>query len=140
MRRPPRIARAVVQIPDKDAYKQKPDHLACIRQIGICSVWSCNRTEIDPHHLMKIEGEHRGGVKVDDRFCVPICRHHHTTGPESIHPHGSPNYEIYIMEKWGIPGRELADALFSNTGDIEQMQRIVLKFRDYARLKMGAFA
>lgn len=137
MKRPARIPRYVTPIPDKDAYRKAPDHLELVKKLP-CSVNGCGRGEIDPHHLMKPEGVFRGGMKSEDRYTIPLCRWHHTLGPEAVHRKGSGDYEGYLMKAWNIPGRELADALWAVRGDLEAMERVAFRFRQAAAMKLRA--
>jgi len=134
MRLAPRIPRSVPEIPDKDAWKKAPDHLELVKKLP-CAVSGCSIQPVDPHHLMKPEGEFRGGMKAEDRYTIPLCRDHHTTGRDAVHKKGTADYEGYLTKTWGILGRELADALWAVRGDLDAMQRVVFRARQSANLK-----
>lgn len=141
MKRPARIPRFVAPIPDKDAHRKAPDHLALVAKIGFCCVPGCNRTDIHYHHLMKPDGKFRGHMKSADRYVVNICGHHHMFGgKDCVHSAEAAKigYEAFMMERWGVAARELSDALWANTGDLEAMQRVAFRFRQDATLRMRA--
>ena len=118
--RPSRISRMV---PGKSAVKAEAkkqraarSHVELVKMLPCCATMSTAPS--DPHHLMR--GVERGiAMTAAGRYVVPLSRSVHT----EITPHGDP--EAVLMERYGVPARELADALWSVSPDVEAMLRIV---------------
>jgi hypothetical protein len=61
----------------KVARIRDPAHMAFVRTQR-CAVPYCQRGPIDSHHLTAGHGEGKArGLKASDRFCAPLCHHHH---------------------------------------------------------------
>ena len=56
--------------------------------------------------LYSIEAAHSGirglGQKADDRDALPLCRHHHRTGPHSHHKLGKRFWGFHGLDKIGL--------------------------------------
>lgn len=77
-----------------------------------------------------MRGVTRGvGMKASDHYAIPLCRHVH----EEITNSGNP--DAILLDRWGIDGRELADALWSASPDFGSMQRVVLKAFQRAQIR-----
>ena len=131
-----RQARIPKTVPGKSRVKQEKKrertaagHVKLIRQLPCCACASPPKS--DPHHLMR--GVERGmGLTAAGRYTVPLCRKHHT----EITPHGDP--EAVLMARYGIDARALADALWSASGELQAMERIVLRALQDAAMRRTA--
>lgn len=129
---PPRISRDVpgkslVKAEEKDR-REAHSHVELVKMLRC--VASGRHAPNDAHHLMR--GVGRGlSYKAAGRYVIPLSRKIH----DEIQPKGDP--EAFLMEKYGVPARELADALWAVSPDIKAMQRIVDRFYWDARLRRG---
>ena len=107
------------------AYKFRPGmsekHLNCIRRLQCCVCDHPPRS--DPHHL-KATGERGMGLRSTDKHTVPMCRHCH----DEVERAGAKNEEVWFTTR-GLDALSLALALWSNSGEVDQMQRIVRAHR-----------
>lgn len=123
----PRIARTVpVSVRSKRPGDSKV-HLAMIRRLPCC-LPGCGSGG-DAHHLLgAIDGLPKGvGRKNEDRWTLPVCRAHHDAA------HRAGNDEAWFAGN-GVQARDLARALWANTGDEEAMRRTVLRHKQTARM------
>lgn len=95
-------------------------HLQFIRQLP-CLI--CGSTGVDAAHIRfacEAAGKRAVGVgeKPDDRWTVPLCRHHHTQ------QHSGNEREFW--EKHGIDPVYKALILWSLSGDLETAERALL--------------
>jgi len=91
-------------------------HLALIRQLPSCI---SGRKPCDPHHL-RISSERGVGRKSTDRWAVPLTRDEH----DEVHKVGSRKEFAWFQDR-GIDCYGLASALWTNTGDLERMDKII---------------
>jgi len=122
----PRIDKGLSKPTRKERPGMSASHLAMVRKLPCC-VCGLYGYDIQAHHLLRT-GEHGMGRKSSDRYAISLCRFHH----DQLHAHG--DEEDYLM-RWGIPGRELASALWSKRGDLEAMSRVLFNFQQQAQLK-----
>lgn len=54
-----------------------------------CSIMFCDEP-CDPHHLVRRKPN---GANASDMFIIPLCRKHHSHGPDSIHHLGDIRFE-----------------------------------------------
>lgn len=104
-------------------------HLAMVRKLPCC-VCGLYGHYIQAHHLLRT-GEHGMGRKSADKHAISLCQYHH----DRLHAHG--DEEAFLM-RFGIPGRELAAALWAcrNKADPQTaMIRAVERFRQEAAMK-----
>jgi hypothetical protein len=119
---PARIKRAV---PGKSVVKaEEKERREARSHVELVKMLPCAATlkhgPSDPHHLMRVGPGERGmSLTTAGRWTIPLCRRVHM----EITPHGDP--EAVLMERYGIPARELAEALWSVSPDVEAMLRIV---------------
>lgn len=137
MSRPPRIARTIarsIRAPDPD---RAPAHLVLIRLLYCCVCWAPPPN--DPDHLMTVEGEGPKGMGRThaDRFTIPLCRGDHTGNGNDCAQFSPLGHEAWLASK-GIQGRELADALWAVTGDLEPMHRVNFAHHQRAMLRRAA--
>lgn len=118
--RPPRIPNPRKKERARDKRPgMSPEHLALIRQLPCC-VTGLSLPVIDPHHL-KSAGERGAGLKATDRWCVPLCRQKH----DEVERIGS-RREVAWFHAHGIDPLALAAALWSATGNLDRMRKIVM--------------
>jgi hypothetical protein len=104
-----------------------PEHLALIRQLPCCMCRKLGPN--DPHHLKSGLSDERGGsIRATDRRAVPLCRFDHDT----IERAGTRN-ERSTFAKFGIDPHLLATDLWTNTGDLEKMKRVLQAHWDAAK-------
>ena len=78
----------------------------------------------DAHHLLRIGGLPKGtGRKNEDRWAIPVCRAHHDAA------HRAGNDEAWFAGQ-GIQARDLANALWRVTGDLDAMKRAVWRAKN----------
>lgn len=116
----PRIQKTPLQHRRKPDPAHAPEHRVLIKQ---CPCVACGKPPpSDPHHLRGafLDGRPTGMGRRDDRYQIPLCRPCH----DATHADGD-------LEGWlaglGIDGRALAQALWSKTGDLDAMTRIVAR-------------
>jgi hypothetical protein len=68
-----------------------------------------------------VESAHTGGrglgQKADDRFALPLCLHHHRTGPESHHKLGKRFWSFHGLDRVELIGQ--MQALFQQDRDLK---------------------
>lgn len=97
-------------------------HLELIRQCHCCVCWA--EPPVDPHHLLRVAGEGVKGIgrRHRDKWAIPLCVEHHLAPwPHAVHTHGDDEEKL---TEYGIDGRALATALWSETGDLDAMERV----------------
>lgn len=94
-----------------------PNHLNCVRSCQCCVCSAPPRSEV--HHL-KATGERGMGLRSTDKHTVPLCRHCH----DEVERAGAKNEEYWFTSR-GIDAIALALALWQNTNDVDQLQKIV---------------
>lgn len=130
----PRIPKGPPQPVRKAREGNDAKHLAMIRLLP-CVL--CGQQGItQAHHLLRTgDPTQRGtGRKPADKFCIPLCVHHHT----ALHAKG--DEEAFLMETYGVDGRALAAALWAERGNLDGMDRVEFRFRQEAALKMKGAA
>lgn len=98
------------------------EHLANIRKLPCCA---CPKTPGGQAHHIKTSGQRGMGMRSPDRFAVPMCPECHLQGVERA---GSKN-EIAWFRKRGIEAIDLAAALWTATGSLPQMTKIVIEHK-----------
>jgi hypothetical protein len=101
---------------------EKPlDHKAHLRfQHELpCSVPNCNASEVQVHHLLRVESRH-GQYRAGDQDTVPLCYRHHI-----IDLHQGEGSEGGFEKRHGIKLAPLAKQLFANTGDFDKCLEIL---------------
>lgn len=95
------------------------EHLALIRQLPCCV------SGIEPageaHHLKQGTGERGAGMRSTDKWAVPLCHVKHM----ELERLGSRNEWAWFRAHGISDPLELAAALWSNTGDLDRMRKIV---------------
>lgn len=114
--------------PKKESARERRDgmserHLALIRVLPCCV---CHKVApSDPHHLKTGTGERGMGLRSTDKWTVPLCRGDH----DDVESVGSRN-EIRWFQMHGVDDPlALAEALWSATGDLPTMLKIVQAHR-----------
>jgi hypothetical protein len=79
MRYKPRIDRAVPGPAGKDDGRDHPKHRAWIRTLKCLVHGPDCRGVLDPHHV-RLGTDGGMGLRPHDKWCVPLCRHHHDLG------------------------------------------------------------
>ena len=128
----PRIARQVTgpSLVRKEERRNRlaAAHVELVRQLPCAATLSPPRN--DPHHLMR--GVDRGtSLKAAGRYTIPLRHDIHM----EITPHGDP--EAVLMARYGVAARELADALWAVSGDLDAMTRVVERHHQEARRRAG---
>jgi hypothetical protein len=97
------------------------EHLALIRQLPSCV--SGRAGPCDPHHLKSgPAGQERAvGRRATDRWAVPLKRDEH----DELERISSRREEAWFRERGVDDVIELAAALWTNTGDLERMLRVM---------------
>jgi hypothetical protein len=99
------------------------DHLALIRQMPCCA--SLVMPGGEAHHL-KSMGNRGMGIRSEDRWAVPMAHDPHM----EVERAGSRN-EVKWFQEHGIADvRELAEALWANTGDLSKMIAVLIAHRE----------
>lgn len=126
----PRIARAPIPRSsvreDERRARLAPDHLRMVRDLP-CVVTG-RLDGVEAHHLCEGMDGRGMGRRAEDRWTVPLHRDVHA----AAHATGIP--ETWLMERFGIDARALAEALWRCRGDAAGMERVVLRARQAARL------
>lgn len=96
-------------------------HKALIRQLPCCVTGRAGPN--DPHHLLGgPAGKERAfGRRATDRWCVPLSR----TAHDELHRIGARGEDAWFRAHGIADVYELAAALWSATGDLERMTRVV---------------
>lgn len=114
---------------NSEAYKERPGmsdaHLDCIRQLPCCVCFPLKGG--DPHHLKANTGERAMGQKATDKWTVPMCRRDH----EEVERIGSRNEVAWFKGRGIADVRELAEALWANTGDLDRMRAVIEAHREH---------
>lgn len=105
---------------DREGNSKK--HLDLIRKLPCCT---CPKTPGGQAHHIKTSGQRGMGMRSPDRFAVPMCPECHLQGVERA---GSKN-EIAWFRKRGIEALDLAVALWTATGSLPQMTKIVIEHK-----------
>jgi hypothetical protein len=116
----PRIERPSLAWNRRKRPDMSPAHKALVKQLP-CLV--CGRSSDDPHHLMRT-GEVVNGKAMSrtsaDKWALPVCRDHHDQA------HDAGDDEAWFAAQ-GIDARAVARSLWSVTGDLEDMQRVIFR-------------
>ena len=125
MKRPPRIARPAaarsLAKADERRIRTAAAHVELIRQIRICAATG-RHGDVDPDHLMSGPGVVRGmGLKAQGRYTIPLSRAVHRLVTDQA------DHEGWLLERYGLLARELADALWSANPDLDAMIRITMR-------------
>lgn len=67
---------------------EDPAHLTRVRALPCCV---CGATPSEAHHVR--DGQVGAGQKAGDDEAIPLCFHHHRTGPEAFHAIGTRAWE-----------------------------------------------
>jgi len=102
------------------------DHIACIRKLPCCVCLKQGPSEA--HHLKAGTGERGMSVRSTDRHTVPVCRVHH----DAVERIGTRNEVAWFREHGGFDCAELAATLWSNTGDVSAMLKVLMVHRGTA--------
>ena len=100
-------------------------HLNLLRMMP-CAV--CHEMKgIHPHHLRSLDAAKERGVgrKATDRHAVPLCFDHHL-GCDGVHSVGSRQEVAWFRDSYGVDAHNLAACLWSVTGDLGRMNRVLL--------------
>ena len=88
---------------------RSPNHRRFVASQGCC-IRGCTRQPVDAHHLRIGHGM---GMKASDKWCVPLCRWHHTHGgKDAVHGVGSKKELEWFAER-GIDAVALAKSLYA---------------------------
>jgi hypothetical protein len=129
----PRISRTVKRAIRPLSEGMSTRHLELIRACHCVVSWAT--PPCDAHHLLRVEGEGVKGMarRHADRWAVPLAHRLHTADFGVDTAHGSGDDEAWLASK-GIDGRALANALWTTTGDLAAMERVVFMFHQRGRL------
>ena len=97
-------------------------HLELIRKLPCCC---CPRAPGRQAHHIKTTGQRGMGMRSPDRFAVPMCETCHLDGVERA---GSKNELAWFLKR-GIEVLDLAAALWSASGDLPKMIKIVVEHK-----------
>jgi hypothetical protein len=102
-------------------------HVELIRQLPCAVTGAPPRS--DPHHLMRTGEPGARGMSLTTagKWTIPLCRKVH----DEITKKGEP--EEFLMEKYGLDARALAQSLWRVSGDLEAMERVVFRATNEAR-------
>lgn len=100
---------------DRDG--MSPTHLDLIRKLPCCITKGHGG---EAHHLKSGTGERGMSVRSSDKWAVPL---EHNTHME-VEAAGTKNERTWFLER-GIDPHELARALWSNTGNLEAMRKVL---------------
>lgn len=115
---------------NSENYKKRPgmseEHLALIRRMP------CAASLVMPggqaHHIKSSTGERGMGIRSTDKWAVPLCHDKHM----EVERIGSRN-EVSWFRDHGIEDvRELAEALWANTGDLPRMIAVLMAHREHS--------
>lgn len=95
-----------------------PEHLENIRRLP-CAV--CSKAPPSECHHVKAAGGGGMGMKVSDRWTIPLCNEHHIHGIEKA---GSRN-EVSWFQKRGVDALTLASALWANRHSLDAMTEVL---------------
>ena len=102
---------------------KEPEYLAKIRRLPCCIPGCTKSAPSDPHHLKSVDPTRGKGMKVPDKWVVPLCSYdHHINGVERV---GSRVEASWFRER-GIMCLDLAAALYANSHDEASMLRVLL--------------
>jgi hypothetical protein len=104
---------------DREGMDEK--HLTLIRQLPCVH---CLKVPAGEAHHLKCTGERGMAVRSTDRWTVPLCRIHH----DEVERTGA-RKEVAWFAEIGIDPLELAQDLWSGTGDLPKMVRILTAHR-----------
>ena len=124
----PRIPKNLPQPIRRERAGMSRDHLDLVRQLP-CLI-SGRLPAGHAHHLLRT-GEHGMGRKSSDRWAVPLAPDQH----DALHRQGD---EDAFFARHGIDARAVARELWSNTGNLPAMRRIIDRARQAAWLKARA--
>lgn len=109
--------------PKQSASDKRPGmseaHLALVRRLPCCVSGVTPAGEA--HHLKQGTGERGAGMRSTDRWAVPLSHERHM----ELERLGSRNEWAWFRANGIADPLELAAALWSNTGDLERMAKIV---------------
>lgn len=119
MKLKPRIDRPVYKPVREPREGMSASHLKMVQHLP-CVV--CGREErAPPHHLLRVDPNSRGtGMRNADRWALPMCQAHHN----AIHDDGD---EEKVLANWGIDGRAVATALWTERGNRDGMERVIFR-------------
>jgi len=130
---PPRIShkqvtRSVVKAEAKKEREAK-GHCKLVGILYCCATMKPGPSDV--HHLMDA-GDRGLSYKAAGRYTIPLCREVHSEITDKPYP------EEWLLQKYGVLARELADALWAASPDPVAMQRVVLRaYQDAQRRKNG---
>jgi len=116
MKLSPRIPRTVPQKAKQPDPKRNAAHLTFIRSLPCLGCGSSNRSQA--HHLLGLDLGKGMGLRVADRFTVPLCNACHSTLHDLNHA---------LLADIGIDERAVANSLWKITGDFEAGQSVIWK-------------
>lgn len=118
----PRIPKNIPQPKRKVREGMSQRHLADVAKLPCCV---CGKVNIarEAHHLLKPGDPKERGMsrKAADKYAICLCVIDH----HALHEAG--NEEEFLMKR-GVPGRELALALWAERGDPDAMWRVAFRF------------
>lgn len=97
---------------------KRPEYLKLVRQLSCCV---CGVSAPSECHHVKAAGGSGMGMKVDDKWTVPMCHDCHINGVERK---GSRN-EIGWFQRRGIDPLTLASALWANRHSLDAMAEVL---------------
>lgn len=124
----PRISRTVPRPEPRKREGDSRQHVAFVKSLP-CLV--CGRHGVDHHHLkVAVDNQPKGmGRKHVDRWAIPACRRLHRYLEA-----GDDEARLIVL---GISGREIAAALWRETGNTDAAERIL--FRARQNIPSGVF-
>jgi hypothetical protein len=128
----PRISKSMPQHTPRKRPGMDAGHLANIRSLpcAACNVPTILRSHA--HHLLRTD-ERGLSRKSSDRWAIPLCIICHD------HLHMDGDEEGWLARR-GVDGRALAKQLWSNRGNIDEMQRVLFRARQAAQLSANALS
>lgn len=115
---------------NSESYKERPGmsdaHLALIRQMPCAASYPLKGGEA--HHLKQTNTGERGmGLRSTDKWAVPLSAIKHA----EVERIGSRNEVAWFKEHGIADVRELAEALWANTGDLDRMNAVLIAHREH---------
>lgn len=106
-----------------------PEYLEKLKQLPCCIPLCKMSAPSQAHHLKSFDPTRGKGMKVPDKWTVPLCHEHHIHGVERV---GSRQETSWFRER-GIMCLDLAAALHANSHSLEAMLRVLMTHKTGGR-------
>ena len=101
---------------------KEPEYLDKLKQLPCCLPGCAARAPSQPHHVKSFDPTRGKGMKVPDKWTVPLCHEHHINGVERV---GSRLEASWFRER-GIMCLDLAAALYANSHNETAMLNVLM--------------